>query len=204
MLRPKETPNLEPPPNPPLETTAALLDRARAGDDAARDRLFQRVLPPLRRWAHQRLPSAARDLQETDDMVQLTILRACRNLDAFEDRGPGALLGYLRQILLNAIRDEMRRVAVRPSHGELAAAHADAGPSPLEQIMGRDALERYEEALLALAPETREAVILRLELGLSFQEVAEVLRKPSANAARMSVARALIDLAELMRERRRS
>ena len=52
---------------PPMETASAdstqqLLHRIRAGDDAARERLLARYLPMLRRWAHGRLPSYARDL----------------------------------------------------------------------------------------------------------------------------------------------
>src|SRR5262249_43784125 len=99
---------------PPLETTTDLLSRVRAGDERARETLIARILPPLRRWAHQRLPRGARDLHDTDDLVQMTVLRALRRLDDFESRGPGALLGYVRQVLLNAIRDELRRIARRP------------------------------------------------------------------------------------------
>jgi RNA polymerase sigma factor (sigma-70 family) len=183
----------------PLESTTALLDRARAGDARARDLLFSRVLPPLRRWAHQRMPSSARDLHDSEDMVQVTVLRAFQALDRFEPRGTGAFLGYLRQILLNAIRDELRRAGRRPVHAPLDASLVDAAPSALERVLGRDALEDYERALAALAAEKREAVIMRLELGFSHQEIADALGKPSANTARMIVARALVDLAEGMR-----
>ncbi len=188
-----------PPPDHPLESTTVLLGRARAGDTAARDRLFARVLPPLRRWAHQRMPSSARDLHDTEDLVQVTMLRAFQRLDHFDPRGPGAFLGYLRQILLNAIRDELRRAGRRPGHDELDPALADPGPSALERVLGRDALAHYERALAALEDEPREAVIMRIELGFSHQEIADALGKPTANAARMVVARALVTLAEGMR-----
>jgi DNA-directed RNA polymerase specialized sigma24 family protein len=45
----------------------------------------------------------------------------------------------------------------------------------------------------------REAVIARVELGLSHAEMAETLKKPSVDAARMSVARALAKLAQLVK-----
>jgi RNA polymerase sigma-70 factor (ECF subfamily) len=185
---------------PPLDTTADLLARVRSGDRAAREVLFARVLPPLRRWAHRRLPAGARDLSDTDDLVQTAFLRALARLDSFEARGQGAFLAYLRQILLNALRDEVRRVARRPAGEEVGESLADPGPSPLEMTMGRVALERYERGLARLTPDQQEAILLRVELDLSHQEIADLLGKPSANAARMFVARALIALAEAMDE----
>jgi len=186
-------------PPPALEITRVLLDRARAGDQAAREQLFARVMPALRRWAHQRLPRAARDLQETDDLVQLTLLRAWRRLHEFEARGSGSFLGYLRQILINAVRDEGRRTGGRPPSNELAPQLPAPGPTPLEETMGREAVRRYEAAFQELAEEEQLGVNMRLELGLSYAEIAEALGKPSANAARMAVARALVRLAERMR-----
>ncbi len=187
---------------PALESTASLLAKAREGDAAARERLFARVLPPLRRWAHRRLPPQARDLAETDDLVQVTLLRAFNHLEGFEPRGQGAFLAYLRQILLNAVRDEIRRAARRPERQELDEGLADPGPSALETALGRERLAQYEAALAALPAEQQEAVIMRIELGFTHQEIADALGKPSANAARMVVARALVVLAEAMHERR--
>jgi RNA polymerase sigma-70 factor (ECF subfamily) len=186
---------------PALEITGQLLDQAKAGDAAARERLFARVMPSLRRWAHQRLPRSSRDLQETDDLVQVTLLRAWRRLDEFDFRGPGSFLGYLRQILLNALRDEVRRTGSLPPQGPLATNLPAAGPSPLEETMGWDAVRRYEAAFLELDEEEKLGITLRLELGLGYAEIAEVMGKPSANAARMAVGRALVELAERMRGR---
>ena len=57
------------------ESTFHLLDRARAGDQEALERLFERHVKPLQRWARGRLPRWARDLADTDDLVQDTLLR---------------------------------------------------------------------------------------------------------------------------------
>jgi RNA polymerase sigma-70 factor, ECF subfamily len=185
----------------PLESTAVLLEQARSGDAAARERLFARYLPALRRWAHRRLPAGARDLHETDDLVQVTLIRALANLATFENRGEGAFLAYLRQILVNAVRDEIRRAMRRRAPVPLDDALPDPGPSALEHALGRETLERYERALAALNDEQREAVILKVELGFSLAQIAEALGKPSPDAARMTVARALLKLAEVMHER---
>lgn len=184
----------------PLENTATLLLRVRMGDDAARERLFARYLPVLRRWAHHRLPRSARDLRDTDDLVQDTLLGALRRLDQFEHRGEGAFLAYLRQILLNAIRDGLRRTAVRPRPIAIDEELSDPAPSALEEAIGSDLVMRFERALARLEPEQREAIILRVEFHFSHQQIADALGKASANAARMAVARALVALSKAMHE----
>jgi RNA polymerase sigma factor (sigma-70 family) len=181
-----------------LDSTARLLERVRDGDRSAREALFARVLPALTRWAHHRLPAGARDLAETDDLVQMTVTRVLDRLDTFESRGEGAFLAYLRQVLLNLVRDQIRRSAVRPRTTELDDAVPDPGPSILERTVRRETLERYEAALVELEPEQREAVLLRIEFGYSHQQIADALGKPSADAARMVVARALVAVARRM------
>jgi RNA polymerase sigma factor (sigma-70 family) len=188
-------------PTKPLESTAALLEQVRAGNAGARERLVARCLPALKRWARGRLPDQARGMVDTDDLVQISLLRALNRIDSFQSRGEGAFLAYLRQILLNSIRDELRRAARHPAGEDLPETVADDTPSLVEQAIGREALERYESALATLPEGQQEAVILRVELGYSYQQVADAIGSPSANAARMTVARALLHLAETMNER---
>jgi RNA polymerase sigma factor (sigma-70 family) len=191
------------PPNrtgPDLETTVSLLTLVRQGDASARDRLFRRYLPVLTRWARGRLPLYARDLAETDDLVQVTLIRAMNRLNDFEVRHEGAFLAYLRRALLNAIRDEIRRSRRIPGREVMDSEIEDQSPSVVEKTIGREALERYESALSDLPEEQREAVILRLEFGLTHHQIAEALGKPTANAARMVVARALARVVEVMGE----
>jgi RNA polymerase sigma factor (sigma-70 family) len=183
-----------------MASTTDLLARARAGDRQAVDVLFSRYLPLLRRWARGRLPQRARDLRDTDDLVQETLIHTLRRLDAFEMRHEGALQAYLRQAIVNRVRDEVRRAGRSPVQTDVIG-HEDAGPggvSPLEEAIGHEALERYERALGRLRPEEREAVIARVELGHRYEDVATALGKPSADAARMAVSRALVRLAEEM------
>jgi len=186
--------------SPDLESTNALLERVRAGDKPARERLFARYLPVLRRWAHQQLPPGARDLSDTNDLVQVTLVRALAGLERFEHRGEGAFLGYLRHVLINAARDEARRSSRRGGSSELDEQHPDPAPSVLESVLGRETVARYERGLERLTPDQREAVILRLEMDYSHAEIAAALGRSSADAARMLVARALVVLAEAMRD----
>jgi RNA polymerase sigma-70 factor (ECF subfamily) len=180
------------------QSTASLLTRLRGGQDSAREELFRRCLPLLKRFARGRLPRQRRDLAETDDLVQVTLLRALNNVERFEARGQGAFFAYLRQIMLNAIREEIRRHASRPEH----TANLDAAPaapdSVLANAVGEQTLEAYEQGLQQLGEKQREAVILRVEFDMSYPEIALELDCPSTDAARMLVARGLQRLAELM------
>ena len=181
-----------------LNATADLVARAQAGDDEALDRLFERHLPLLKRWASGRLPRWARQVADTSDLVQETVIATLRNLNSFEPRGEGALQAYLRQALINRVRNEMRRAMVRPAATEIDSQLPHDGTSPLEAAIGTQTLERYEAALARLTDDEREAVVTRVEFGLSYAEIAEALSKPSADAARMTVVRALVKLAKEM------
>ena len=181
-----------------LDSTFELISRARTGDQAAIERLFARHLKPLQRWTSGRLPRWARDLADTDDLVQDALLQTFRNIEDFEPRRVGALQAYLRQAVLNRLRDEIRRKARRPAATDLESLEDVAVRSPLEEAIGRQAIEDYEEALGRLRPEEREAIIARVEIGYTYEELAEALGKPSADAARKTARRALMRLAEEM------
>lgn len=186
----------------PTNETIRLLERARSGDHEALDALFARYLLPLRRWARGRLPRHARDMADTQDLVQETLLQTFRNIEGFQASREGALQAYLRQALMNRIRDELRRYARRGPSSVLDSQEPDAAASPLEEAIGQEAAERYERALARLRPEEREAVIARVELGLSFEETAAALGKPSPDAARKAVQRAIVRLAAEMKHER--
>src|SRR5262245_49123460 len=91
-----------------LESTFTLIERARAGDPQALEWLFTRHRKPLQRWASGRLPKWARELSDTNDLVQETLLHAFKRIGEFEPRRVGALQAYLRQAVLNRIREELR------------------------------------------------------------------------------------------------
>ena len=182
-----------------LESTFVLIHRARSGDQDALDQLFARHLTPLQRWASGRLPRWARDMASTDDLVQETLLQTFKRIEDFEPRGVGALQAYLRMAVLNRIRDELRRKGRKPQSVELDDLDVAGDSSPLEEAIGREAVEHYERALERLRPEERDTIIARVELGLSYDELAEAFGKPTPDAARKAAQRALVRLAEEMK-----
>ena len=180
-----------------LESTASIFHRAQGGDSHATNELFGRYLPVLLRWARGRLPAHSRRLQETDDLVQMTLTKALDKVRGFEVRREGAFLAYLRTILLNQVREEIRNTRRRPQTVPLPRdLEAPAALSPLERAVGAEGIEHYETALASLPAEQAEAVFLKVEMGFTNAEIAEALGKPSPNAARMLVARSLVRIAE--------
>jgi RNA polymerase sigma factor (sigma-70 family) len=182
------------------ESSFELLTRARAGDAEALDRLLFRHLGPLKRWASGRLPRWARDLSDTQDLVQDTVLRALKHVKTFHPQHDGALQAYLRQAVANRIRDELRRAHRQPGKEELQDNVPANVASPLALAIGEEMVQRYETALAELRPEDREAIVARVELGQSYEAVAAALGKPSVDAARVAVQRALVKLAKRMRD----
>jgi RNA polymerase sigma-70 factor (ECF subfamily) len=173
------------------EPTIELVVRAREGDRMAVEALLQRSIPGLKRWAHGRLPAAARGALDTGDLVQETVLHVLRRLDTFEPRHVGAMQAYLRQSVINRIRDEVRRIGRHPAPAELPQDLASDLPSPLEEAVRVEAYERYRAVLADLSPRDREMIVARIEAQWNLGEIAERFGMRSVDAARMAVTRAL-------------
>jgi RNA polymerase sigma-70 factor (ECF subfamily) len=184
--------------NVSAESSVALILRARDGDEAARDELYTRYLPRLRRLAHGRLPAWARDHLDTEDIVQDTLLQSVRRLEAFTPRHERAFCGYVWETLQNRVKDALRRATRRPQGEPVSPEMPTGDPSPLEQAVGSQTLRRYEWALNRLRPSDRELVIARVEFELDYQEIADLQGKRSVDATRMAVGRALVRLAAEM------
>jgi RNA polymerase sigma-70 factor (ECF subfamily) len=182
--------------DPVWESTLSLLTRVREGDDAALNDLFARYLPLMRRWAAGRLPRWARDLADTPDLVQETLFQVFKKIDGFEHRGEGAFQAYLRQAVMNRIRNEIRNAGRRPARVELDESVVDDQESPLEAAIGAETVQHYEDALQRLRADDRELVVARIEMGLTYSEIAAATGRTSMDAARMAVTRAIARLIE--------
>jgi len=173
------------------EPTIELVVRAREGDRLAVEALLQRSIPSLRRFAHGRLPAAARGSLDTGDLVQETVLHVLRRLDTFEPRHVGAMQAYLRQSVINRIRDEVRRIGRHPTPVDLPDDLASEIPSPLEEAVRAEAYDRYRAVLVQLSPRDREMVVARIEAQWNLGEIAQRFNMRTVDGARMAVTRAL-------------
>jgi len=173
------------------EPTIELVVRAREGDRLAVEALLQRSIPSLRRFAHGRLPAAARGSLDTGDLVQETVLHVLRRLDTFEPRHVGAMQAYLRQSVINRIRDEVRRIGRHPTPVDLPDDLASEIPSPLEEAVRAEAYDRYRAVLMQLSPRDREMIVARIEAQWNLGEIAQRFNMRTVDGARMAVTRAL-------------
>lgn len=182
----------------PVDSTVEVLRRAHAGEQAALWTLLERTLGPLRRWAGGRLPRYAREYANTEDVVQDVAVRAFGGLRRFKFRTLDDVRAYLRESVRNRIRDEIRKVMRRGSMEPLPAQVAEDRMSPLELVILNEDTERYMRALRQLKPAQRLLLVHRLEHRRSFDEIARLTNKPTANAARVAVGRAMDRLAEIL------
>jgi RNA polymerase sigma-70 factor (ECF subfamily) len=181
------------------EPTMELVLSARLGNRLALEALLERCLPPVKRWAHGKLPAHARGSLDTGDLVQEAAMHVLARLDKFEPRHVGAMQAYLRMSVVNRIRDEIRRVGRRPETVELLTEPTSDDTSPLEIAIRGEAYERYRCALGKLRPRDREMVVARVEMQWSVEQIAQRFTMASLDAARVAIGRALKRLSAVIK-----
>lgn len=184
----------------PNQDNRTLVDRARSGDRQAFDRLIEEHRPALERHVRTRIGEHLRSKVEVDDVLQDTYLRAWKSMDGFQWMGKGSFLRWLKGIAEHAILKLVNR------HGreevifvEEETARPDLGPSPSKALRRGERFSRLEEALDALSPEHREAVMLVRIKGLKVKEAAERMGR-TPNAVMHLLLRAMKKLKDVLGE----
>ena len=173
-----------------VDSTEALVIRAKVGDRSAENEIVRRNLPRLRRFAHGRLPSRVRHGCDTEDIVQDSLLHTLQRISSFDTTRPGGLQAYLRVAIQNRVRDECRRRLPIGSSEELADV-IDKAPSPFDKASEKEIAERQQAALEQLRPADRALLMARIEMGYDYKQLARLFGKPTPDAARVAVHRAL-------------
>ena len=180
-----------------------LLERVRRGSRGAAEALFARYGSWLRRWTRGRLPQRARGALDTSDIVQEALRYTFTRLDWFESKRASALRAYLRRVIENRIRDELRR-ATRRRHAiapEQPVRASDDGAPQLRRLVDDEAWRRYVDGLQRLSARDRRLIAGRVELGYNYRQLALAERMPSPDASRMALRRALARLGDAMADR---
>jgi RNA polymerase sigma-70 factor (ECF subfamily) len=158
---------------------ADLLRAYGKGDVAALDELVRRHGSALLGF----LRAMTRDTDVAEDLFQETWLRVIRKPGGFSE---GSFRAWIWRIARNLVVDRSRRrqeeysldATVGEDDASLLDALAEAGPGPSEIVAGRD-LESGIAARVARLPDgLREVFLLRTQAGLSFAEIAKLLRVP--------------------------
>ena len=152
------------------------------------------ALPRVRLHLRGRVPAGL----DVDDLAQEASLRILSRLAHLRFRSPEEVGAYLRKVAWNLVLDEHRRTARRPAVAPLGDDVAGRLPSPLDHVLGLERRRRLTANLAQFRPEMRLAIISRLQ-GEADHRLAILLRRPSANAARVAVTRALAKVSERLR-----
>jgi RNA polymerase sigma factor (sigma-70 family) len=176
-------------------STIHILERARQGDPLAIQILIERASPSVRRWARGRVPHYVRNEANTEDVMQDVVFRMLKNIRRLPQLTVGGLQAYLRQSVVNRIRDLVRGAGRHGIPEELPADLHDGMPSPLEAAIKGERLDRFLSALQRLRPADRQIIVWRIELGYTVAEIAPRLGKTNA-ATGMAVSRAIARLAK--------
>lgn len=203
----------------PVTRSLELVQRAQEGDREALDHLLERHSARVLAIVRYRLGPRLRESVESGDILQETFLAAVKAFPSFEVRDEGSLIHWLaklveRQIIAQADyhgakkREAARRISLDRTSGNSGALsgsvpllHADETTAPLEKLERAEERAAVERALDELPGEYRELLLLRNYAGASWEAVAEATGRPSAAAARMMHARAMLELAKLLRQR---
>jgi RNA polymerase sigma-70 factor (ECF subfamily) len=149
-----------------------LVMRHRYGDASAFDEVYRRFSPMVYNLALRMCGNP----DDAADLSQEAFLRVYRHLGKF--RGHSALKSWIYRVTLNHCRSRLgrRRLPSQPIEREDERAVEDPRRGPEERALAHDAERRVAAALTRVKPSFREAVVLRDLEGLSYAEIAEVLR----------------------------
>jgi RNA polymerase sigma-70 factor (ECF subfamily) len=168
--------------------------------------------PPALSWARYRaylhlrarldLPARLRAKLDPSDLVQQTLLEACRAADQIAALDEPGRVGFLRRILANNLADFVRRYSTEARDVERersleAGENESAGPSPVQRCVREEELLALAEALSALPKDQRLAVEMKQLEGATVAEIAAVLGR-SESAVGGLLRRGLARLRELM------
>ena len=181
----------------------------RDGDDEARARILARYQAWLHVLAQTQIGGRFRGKFDASDIVQQTLLEACRDLPQFRGGTEAELLAWLRQILAHVLGHEFRRYAgtqqrdigrevsleqsLAQSSQRLGDMLAAPDTSPSQRAVRREQEVKLAEVLARLPDDHREVIILRNLEGLSHEEVASRMGR-GVGAVRMLWVRALARL----------
>ena len=190
-----------------------LLNRARDGDDAARDELFRRCRNYVGLVARAHVEHSLRRKVDASDLVQQTLLEAHRGFAGFRGQTADEWLAWLRRILVHNAADcvrhyrqtdkrqQRREVPLRTGRADDSAAvgwePADPGESPSQLVMRMERDLEIADSIAGLSEDHREVIVLRSLERLPFDEVARRMGR-SRPAVQMLWTRAVRSLQEIL------
>jgi RNA polymerase sigma-70 factor (ECF subfamily) len=158
-----------------------LISSLQAGDEIAYEQLIERFQSPVYNLAYRLL----NDQADACDVAQEVFLKIFRNVGSF--RGESSLRTWVYRIAVNESHNR-RRWLFRHRRGETGIEDnfedsesrekplMDSGETPFDFTVNREAQILLEEALAAINPVFRAAMVLREIEDMSYEEIADILQ----------------------------
>jgi RNA polymerase sigma-70 factor (ECF subfamily) len=176
---------------PSTQEEAALIARAKEGDERAIGQLYRQYAPEIYGY----VASRSGDTALADDLTSEVFLRALEGLPRYEYRDI-PISAWLYRIAHDRIADHFRRQARRPTiplQDELLPAQDGID----HEVDARLRIAQVGRAIEQLTADQHQVILLRFVAGLKLREVAYVMDK-SADAVKMLQLRALTRLRQLV------
>jgi RNA polymerase sigma-70 factor (ECF subfamily) len=155
---------------------ARQVQAARRGDRSAQEELLRAHYPRVHATAFRLLGNP----EDAEDLAQECFVRAFRSLAFFRERGSFA--GWLRRILVHLAQDRYRARGQRPEPAALPLELAERRRGPCGELEGRELARALADALAALNPPLRAALLLRTREELEYEEIGELTGVTPATA----------------------
>ena len=187
------------------DADALLIDRIKRGDVRA----FEMLVVKYQRRIERLIGRMVRDSDLVADIAQETFIRAYRAIPQF--RGESAFYTWLYRIAVNTAKKALVELKRDPLVTESALAGRDSddetsrvenelsdGATPDAMLASKEIAATVNAAIEALSDDLRQAITLREIEGLSYEEIAEVMKCP-IGTVRSRIFRAREAIAERLR-----
>ncbi|MGB3302899.1 MAG: sigma-70 family RNA polymerase sigma factor [Gordonia sp. (in: high G+C Gram-positive bacteria)] len=163
------------------------------GDRQALNSVLESVREPVLRYCRGRIGVGERHLFSADDVAQEVLMAVMTALPRYEDQGR-PFMAFVYGIASHKVADAMRSAArVKADPVDEVPDYVDFANGPEQSALESDASRQMRELLTILPEKQREILVLRLVVGLSAEETAEMVGS-SPGAVRVAQHRALAKL----------
>ncbi len=171
------------------------IQRARAGERSAFDKLFGHYQAYLEFLIQLELGSQLKKRLELEDLLQETLLQAFQSLPQFRGESQEAFRSWLGTVALNVIQAQARRLAAKKrdldrevsleekakgrgeKSGQLIASLEGGDTSPSQRLLREERFEKLKKALGMLSPDHQEVIRLVRLQGLPMKEAAQRMKR---------------------------
>lgn len=160
-----------------MRSDRELIALYKAGDEDAFREFYVRHRKPLFVY----LLSLVRDRETAEELLQETFFAFLRHLDGLN--GSADLRPYLVRTARNRAIDLLRRARRGEEALHARAEHPLFKRRPADGVAGAEGAEEVEALLQRLPPEQKEAIVLRVLLGMTYREIALLSGCPEASVA---------------------